>query len=181
MVKENYIWLSDEKSHYPVDPQIIPKSLSDLINDPFRSLALVTKNYRCWQSNDDDERDLFPFVEFYWANFFRKNLNNSFIAYLEKKEIDYKQPICNYTPYISKCMGTEGDFLTAVLEDALRLCVSAEASKLPGYIGKLDLDFIFRVNGRVWDIYSTGKNANSINNQGTNFNNQVHNKYQIGN
>jgi len=113
------MWLSDEKSHSPIDPNLIPNHISDLINDPFRSLALVTRNYRCWQSEDDDDggeestpnQPTIPFVEFYWANYFRKNLDTFFKQYLEKKGISYKEPICEYQPYSKECMGNEEAFL----------------------------------------------------------------------
>lgn len=71
-MKENkYIWLYD---HVGVEIalekflELLPKTIRDLKNDPYRSLASILKKKGVYKKNQA------PFSEFVWVNYFRKHL-----------------------------------------------------------------------------------------------------------
>jgi len=93
---------------YPFDPQgrrrdfaDIPKTVMQLKDDPFRSLAGELRRAGGFA------KDITPFSEFLWADFFRRKI--------KRKKI-------------------EADFAGA-MEQALRLARSQEAEYLPGWCG----------------------------------------------
>jgi hypothetical protein len=66
MKSENLVWLYDENGEGPKDPIYIPNSITDLPDDPFRSLSEDAKQLGAYQ-----EHSVF-YQQFIWANFFRK-------------------------------------------------------------------------------------------------------------
>ncbi|HTN70770.1 MAG TPA: ParB-like protein [Methylomirabilota bacterium] len=80
----------------------IPLSVRDLIDDPFRSLAGAVRRAGSYAKN------IVPFSEFRWANFFRRRIERAFI---------------------------ESDFDEAVRVASV-LADSAEAAALPGWLGR---------------------------------------------
>jgi hypothetical protein len=71
MITRKWAYLYDEKGNGPLDPQLLPKSLKDLKDDPFRSLAWAVRERDGFRVSTD------PFAEFQWANFFRTKFNVS--------------------------------------------------------------------------------------------------------
>ena len=127
LIATNQIRLLDAKGIGPIDPSLLPEHVGKLQNDPFRSLASVTKQYGCYQGSST-----VAFIEFLWADFFRSQLQEKFLLF-QVTHTDTKK-WCQVRPYSSICVFKETDILEALLADALHSCNSAEASVLPGYI-----------------------------------------------
>jgi len=80
----------------------IPKKILDMEDDPFRSIAGFVR------LQGGFEKSMTPYVEFTWAQYFRKNIS----AKLAKKNF------------------------SKALKHAMDLAVGPEAKDLPGYVGK---------------------------------------------
>ena len=65
MISENYIWMFDENGQEFYDPSKLPSSLSDMRDDPYRSLAWVVRERGGFDNSN------VPYAELMWANFFR--------------------------------------------------------------------------------------------------------------
>jgi hypothetical protein len=75
----------------------IPKSVSDLVDDPFRSLAGELRRAGGYA------KDTTPFSEFLWADFLRRNLKRKAVARdfdsaMERALQLAKSPVANYLP-----------------------------------------------------------------------------------
>jgi hypothetical protein len=68
MVARKWAYLYDNKGMGPLDPSRLPKSIQNLDDDPFRSLAWAVREREGYHASGE------PFAEFQWANFFRKKL-----------------------------------------------------------------------------------------------------------
>ena len=68
MVKRKWVYLYDENGNGPLDPKLLPRTIKDLKDDPFRSLAWEVRERGGFKKTDD------PFAEFLWADFFRKKI-----------------------------------------------------------------------------------------------------------
>lgn len=66
MIKKKWCWLLDENGNGPIDPKELPKTLKDLKDDPYRTLAGMVKDAGGFEDKD------IPYYEFYWAQAFRK-------------------------------------------------------------------------------------------------------------
>ncbi len=64
----NYVYLYDNRGRGPLDVTQLPKRITGLTDDPYRSLA--------WEVRDRGgfQRTTISFSEFQWANFFRKRI-----------------------------------------------------------------------------------------------------------
>lgn len=83
MEKEHYIWsynINGIKINIDEYLLILPKLIKDLKDDPYRSLAGIVRK------NGGYSKDLTPFSEFHWANFFRNKIPQ---IKLTKETIDY--------------------------------------------------------------------------------------------
>jgi hypothetical protein len=128
MVTENFIWPYDQRGVGPVDPSLFPRSVGDLLDDPFRSLAYLVR------LNNGFRVLHLPFQEFYWANYFRTHLESDLLA---ARNIDAQDARwCDLRPYSTVClpMSVQKSTLYALLDRALELAHSPEAAELPGYI-----------------------------------------------
>ena len=67
MVKNNWTYLKDENGK-SIPPKRLPKDFFYLKNDPYRSLAWMTREYGGFNKVH------VPFSEFLWANFLRKHV-----------------------------------------------------------------------------------------------------------
>ena len=123
----NQIRLFDAKGIGPIDPTLLPKHIGELQNDPFRSLAAVTKNYGCWI----DPRNV-PFVEFLWGDFFREYLQDKVLLYQVVHSNSKRW--CAVRPYSPICIFDEEQLLLKLLPDALKLCSIPAARDLPGFV-----------------------------------------------
>lgn len=106
MLKNKWVYLYDEKGK-AVSIDQIPQRLTQLTNDPYRSLAWLVRIHQGYQKTD------IPFADFEWANYFRNKV---------------KLPI-DSTTYADK-KGWD-----SALKNALALSQSSKASLLPGYNG----------------------------------------------
>jgi hypothetical protein len=70
MIARKWTYLYDENGKGPLDWKLLPKSIKDLRDDPFRSLAWAVREQGGFEKTDE------PFAEFQWANFFRSKLPN---------------------------------------------------------------------------------------------------------
>ena len=91
-----YLYLRGERQ----EPSSLPRTLSELEDDPYRSLSWLMREEGCFEKVDT------PYLEFIWADFLRS-------------KIELKS-------------GSETDLL-GVLQNAMELCDSQEASRLPGF------------------------------------------------
>jgi hypothetical protein len=65
MIARKWAYLYDNKGNGPLDPRRLPKTVKDLEDDPFRSLAWAVRERDGYRQTEE------PFAEFQWANFFR--------------------------------------------------------------------------------------------------------------
>eukprot|EP01114_Cavostelium_apophysatum_P023693 TRINITY_DN9008_c0_g1_i1.p1 TRINITY_DN9008_c0_g1~~TRINITY_DN9008_c0_g1_i1.p1 ORF type:complete len:285 (+),score=26.27 TRINITY_DN9008_c0_g1_i1:27-881(+) len=130
LVDEGYLWLVDEKGFGPIAPEWFPKDLSNMANDPYRSLAWMTKHEGAWAKVGK------PFEDFLWANFFRKHVpfNSSVPLAGGPFETNYSSwTWCSVRPYSPACLPDETQALQDVLPMALKMAASPLAADLPGY------------------------------------------------
>ena len=112
----------------PLDPALLPKTVKDLQNDPFRSMASIAKVYGCFKQTDT------PYEEFLWADFFRSKLMNDFMKF-SASEPQYRK-WCVVRPFSPLCLSKpDTNIIEKLLSKALELCDSPDASTLPGFYG----------------------------------------------
>jgi len=128
MFSHTYLWPYDEKGLGPVDPSLFPRSLGDLLDDPFRSLAYLVR------SRGGFDAVHLPFQEFRWANFFRDRLHSDLLAFQTVPAGD--EAWCLARPYSTACLSLDAQraALAALLPRALELASSEDAAHLPGFI-----------------------------------------------
>ncbi len=124
MVKHGWVWLLDEKGHGPINPMLLPDSMDDLVNCPYRSLA-----YNVRKANGYTKVTT-PYQDFLWGDFFRSHnlIPASTVA----------SDFCTAAPYSTTCLGgvdAENTLIAAAQDAAMQLAASAAARDLPGYIG----------------------------------------------
>lgn len=103
MKKNKYVYLY-KKGVGPLNPTQLPRSLNEMIDDPFRSLAWAVREAGGFLKED------IPYLEFFWADFLRTklHLNDSSMSSINQ-----------------------------VLNKAIKIARSKEASHLPGRIGQI--------------------------------------------
>lgn len=135
---DNRIWLYDEKGFCPLAPEHLPRRLSKMLDDPFRTLAWLVQHAGGFLKSGID------FEDFQWTNFFRQNVDiksNSLVKLSSKYDLSHIYQYTNATswkwcqvrPNSKRCMPDQLQFLERVLPLALELAASEEASHLPGY------------------------------------------------
>lgn len=97
MKKLKWAFLFDQLGHGPHNPTYLPDDVRGMGDNKYRSLAWMIRERKGYDKSEK------PFAEFYWGEFFRKNLKSA-------------DPFSNSS--IQKCM---------------KLCKSAKAKRLPGY------------------------------------------------
>lgn len=70
MQEHKYVLLQDSRGK-AITPDLLPKTLTDLSNDPYRSLAGLVRGMGAIKKVD------VPFSEFAWANFFRAHVDKN--------------------------------------------------------------------------------------------------------
>jgi hypothetical protein len=70
MVARQWAYLYDGRGKGPLDPRQLPRKISDLEDDPFRSLAWAVREQDGYHASRE------PFAEFRWANYFRAKFTN---------------------------------------------------------------------------------------------------------
>eukprot|EP01094_Clydonella_sp_ATCC50884_P022810 TRINITY_DN5315_c0_g1_i1.p1 TRINITY_DN5315_c0_g1~~TRINITY_DN5315_c0_g1_i1.p1 ORF type:complete len:296 (+),score=87.01 TRINITY_DN5315_c0_g1_i1:284-1171(+) len=128
MFSQGMIWLYDAKGLGPIDPVQLPRSLGEMSEDPFRSLAYLLRVNGVFY-------ETIPFTEFYWANFMRDRLSAQYAEYQEYIEEDTEW-CTNVRPYSRSCISHHKNksAIRAMLEPAGALvCSDKEAHELPGY------------------------------------------------
>ena len=68
MREKNYVYLYDNQGRGPLEVEKLPKKVTELTDDPYRSLAWEVRNRGGFQ------KTMAAFAEFQWANFFRKRI-----------------------------------------------------------------------------------------------------------
>jgi hypothetical protein len=121
------IRLTDAKGIENIDPHLLPNHISKLQNDPFRSLAASLKYYKCFQDTGS-----IPFMEFFWADFFREQYSDTILAHQLMQPRNKKY--CSIRPFDEQCIKDETQLLISLIPGALQACSSPRASHLPGYI-----------------------------------------------
>lgn len=89
LVKRKWAYLYDENGRGPLDPKLLPKTIKDLKDDPFRSLAWEVRERGGFKKTDN------PFAEFQWANFFRKRLPGNNANENMNQLIDEAMKLCH--------------------------------------------------------------------------------------
>jgi hypothetical protein len=111
MKDNNEVYLKDNQGNV-IAPSDLPKSIGDLRNDPFRSLAGAIRESCGFRSDNEDAPDR-NYLEFKWADYLRTHWAQTSIAIAD----------------------IDADFDQAV-KSALKLATQEEAAGLPGYTGK---------------------------------------------
>jgi len=132
MVTNNLLWLYDQKGLFPMTPEVIPTSISLLLDDPYRTLAWLVR------SKGGYGKVAAHFAEFQWANFFRQKIplsrfQDTFVG------SGTAVPWCEVNPYARDCLPDQARVLQEVLPIAMKWAESSEAKDLPGY-GQGEID-----------------------------------------
>jgi len=109
MVKKRWTWLF-KNGEGPMDADNLPSQITELKDDPFRSLAAIVRGKKAFKKSG-------PFSEFIWADFLRKRMPGGVLSAFQEG----------------------GEIQKQVLDVAIKLCLSAEACGLPGWKGKTPL------------------------------------------
>jgi hypothetical protein len=78
MGESHWVYLDDEHGKGPLSPTALPKSVADLKDDPYRTLAWLVRERGGYAKTE------VPFAEFQWANYFRSRIPEKAIANLEE-------------------------------------------------------------------------------------------------
>jgi hypothetical protein len=81
MREKNYVYLYDNQGRGPLEVEKLPKKVTELTDDPYRSLAWEVRNRGGFQ------KTMAAFAEFQWANFFRKRIE------IGRKEKDFEKAV----------------------------------------------------------------------------------------
>jgi hypothetical protein len=68
MKEKNWLYLYDEFGRGPLEPAQLPKTIGEMRDDPYRSIAWIVREKGGYRQTDS------PFAEFQWANFFRTRI-----------------------------------------------------------------------------------------------------------
>jgi hypothetical protein len=68
MRQSNYVYPYDNQGRGPLEVEKLPKKVTELTDDPYRSLAWAVRNRGGYQ------KTTVSFAEFQWANFFRRRI-----------------------------------------------------------------------------------------------------------
>jgi hypothetical protein len=68
MIKNKYVYLKDENGDGPLSPEALPRSLDEMKDDPYRSLAASVREEGGFEKTNT------AFSEFAWAEFFRDRI-----------------------------------------------------------------------------------------------------------
>jgi hypothetical protein len=68
MREHGWVYLYDNKGHGPLAPEQLPRKVTELGDDPYRSLAWAVRKRGGYRQTDES------FAEFKWANYFRSRI-----------------------------------------------------------------------------------------------------------
>ncbi len=74
-------WVYLKVNGVPIDPKDLPETIDKLVDDPYRSLAGQVRE------EDGFEKTTIPFAEFFWADYFRPQIQKSIV------ESDFKKAV----------------------------------------------------------------------------------------
>ncbi len=129
MIEGNLTWLYDDKGDGPLNPYLLPKSVGDILNDPYRTLSRWLRDCGCYTKDSlkekthlvDVHEKYLPeshakafFIEFRWANFLRANVK------LELKKADFSMT-CETMPYSSLYLSKEVEALIKAFDIVVSL------------------------------------------------------------
>ena len=125
MFEHNYVYLFAADGGGPKPPESLPKHISDLDFDPYRSLAWLVRDRHGYMKNN------MPFSEFKWANFFRTRIlpEQGFLA----GQSDFHDFLFEVSKSGKVVLTDEGE---DVIDQALYMAIGPEAMGLPGYLGR---------------------------------------------
>lgn len=129
MIEGSLTWLYDDKGDGPLNPYLLPKSIGDILNDPYRTLSRWLRDCGCYTKDSLKEKSRLVdvshkyiptsqakafFIEFRWANFLRANVK------LELKKADFTNT-CATMPYSSLYLTKEVDALIKAFDIVVSL------------------------------------------------------------
>ena len=136
MQKAHSSYNFDNKGTPDMNFALLPKDVSGLLNDPYRTLSRWVREScgyvkkgkeQCDQIRTDHPHEAPYFMEFYWGEFFRQELP------LPKADLT----ICKSIPYSKTCLNDEVTQLKAIYERAMQLAGSPAAE---AYLKEQKLD-----------------------------------------
>ena len=68
MRQHGWVYLYDNQGHGPLDPDRLPRKVSELTDDPYRALAWAVRKRGAYRKTKAS------FAEFQWANYFRSRV-----------------------------------------------------------------------------------------------------------
>lgn len=86
MRQMEYVFLFDQFGNGPHRPELLPKTVRNMADNPYRSLAWMLREAGCFTKSDK------PFSEFYWAEYLRANMGN--LDPLSKKAFPIAKRLC---------------------------------------------------------------------------------------
>ncbi|MBF0461786.1 MAG: ParB/Srx family N-terminal domain-containing protein [Magnetococcales bacterium] len=129
MIENNLTWLYGDKGDGPLNPNLLPRSIGDILNDPYRTLSRWLRDCSCYTKDTLKEKTrlvdvhgkYFPeshakafFIEFRWANFLRENVH------LDLKKADFSLT-CRTMPYSSLYLTKEVEALIKAFDIVISL------------------------------------------------------------
>jgi len=82
VTKEGLVWLYNENGDGPQDPEKLPSQITELKDDPYRSLAEDAQDEGAYE-----EKPVY-FQQFIWANYFRLHIEKSLVTSNYKKALE---------------------------------------------------------------------------------------------
>jgi hypothetical protein len=126
MQEANRSYDYDNKGVPDMNFALLPTDVNGLLNDPYRSLSRWVREScgyvkkgkeQCDDIRTDHSHEAPYFMEFYWGNFFRKQLPLT--------TADLK--VCKSIPYSATCLDDEVSQLKEIYDKAMALAASPEA------------------------------------------------------
>lgn len=145
MVQLKLVWLYDNHFRAPFNPFLLPASLKQCANDPYRDLAFLVR------SNGGYGKSSTPYQDFMWGALFRQHglIPDLYPTNPPAQGIVTSWTFCAAAPFNPLCYGNLTQVIMQALPLALQLAASPEAAGLPGF-GAGVLDPPKCGNGTLW-------------------------------
>jgi len=129
MVQLKLVWLYDNHFRAPLNPFLLPVSLKQCPNDPYRDLAFLVR------SNGGYGKTTTPYQDFMWGALFRQHglIPDLYPASAPQQGVVTSWSFCTTAPFNPLCYGNLTRVIMQALPLALQLASSPEAAQLPGF------------------------------------------------
>ncbi len=130
MVQLQLVWLYDNHFRAPMNPFLLPASLKQCANDPYRDLAFLVRSNGGYGKTDT------PYQDFMWGALFRQHglIPDLFPPLPPPAQgVVTSWDFCTTAPFNPLCYGNLTAVIMQALPQALQIASSPAAATLPGY------------------------------------------------